>query len=81
MSRNEEAEEAVYVVSFNSNSLGGILSLILSSKKFFNRTSCWKVFCKFRIDDERCYCQLNVGSKLTIVLLLCLFTVISNLYI
>ena len=25
MSRNEEAEEAVYVVSFNSNSLGGIL--------------------------------------------------------
>ena len=23
MSRNEEAEEAVYVVSFNSNSLGG----------------------------------------------------------
>jgi hypothetical protein len=47
--------------------------LILCFKKGFRRiwTSCWKLFCQLRRDDERWYLQLQFGSKLTIVSLLC----------
>jgi hypothetical protein len=46
--------------------------LILSFKKFFGKTLCWKVFCQLRTDDVRLYWRLYFGSKLSIVSLLCL---------